>query len=203
MTRAELKSAAKEQIKGNIGKLFVMALILFAISFACGFIPVVGGIISFVIMPAFTLSLTMVYLRLTKKEEIAIGDVFSGFNKTGRALWMNILVAIYTFLWSLLFVIPGIVKSFAYSMSYYVLADNPELTANEAITKSKEMMNGHKGDLFVLYFSFFWWYLLVGITFGIAAIYVTPYMNATVANFYNSIKGTDKVAVDVEPAAQV
>ena len=73
-------------------------------------------------------------------------------------------------------------------MSFYILADNPELTAREALSKSKEMMNGHKWDLFVLQLSFFWWYLLVGITFGIAAIYVTPYISATTANFYNSIK---------------
>ena len=155
MTRAELKSAAKEQIKGNIGKIFVMMLIIVAISIACSFIPFAGGIVSFIIMPAFSLSLAMIFLKLTKKEEIAVGNIFDGFNKTGRALWMNILISIYTFLWSLLFIIPGIVKSFAYSMSYYVLADNPDLTANEAITKSKELMNGHKGDLFVLYFSFF------------------------------------------------
>jgi len=201
MTRAELKSTAKEQIKGNIGKIFIMILIIVAISFACTFIPFIGGIASFIITPAFTLSLTMIFLKLSKSEEIAVGNLFDGFNKTGRALWMNILISIYTFLWSLLFIIPGIVKSFAYSMSYYVLADNPELTANEAISKSKNLMNGHKGDLFVLYFSFFWWYLLVGLTFGIAAIYVSPYMNATVANFYNSIKDAEKV-VDAQPAVQ-
>lgn len=188
MTRAELKSAAKEQIKGKIGILFVMFLIIFAIGIACSFIPIIGGIATFVITPAFTLSLCIVYLKLAKKDEIAVGDIFVGFNKTGRALWLNILVGFFTFLWSLLLVIPGIIKQYAYSMSFYILADNPELTAREALSKSKEMMNGHKWDLFVLQLSFFWWYLLVGITFGIAAIYVTPYISATTANFYNSIK---------------
>lgn len=86
MTRAELKSAAKEQIKGKIGILFVMALIIIGIAIVCRFIPIVGGIASFVITPAFTLSLCMVYLKLTKKEEISVGDVFTGFNKTGKAL---------------------------------------------------------------------------------------------------------------------
>lgn len=188
MTRAELKSAAKEQIKGKIGMIFVMTLIIFAIALVCYFIPLVGSIISFVITPAFSLSLCIVYLKLTKKEETAVGDIFSGFNKTGRALWLNILISFFTALWSMLFVIPGIVKSYAYSMAYYVLADNPELTAREALAKSKEMMKGHKWELFVLQLSFFWWYLLSGITFGLAAIYVTPYISATTANFYNSIK---------------
>ncbi len=198
MTRAELKSAAKEQINGKIGILFVMALIIFAIVFVCYFIPVIGNIGTMIVTPAFALSLCMVYLKLTKKEEVSVGDVFSGFNKTGRALWLNIIINFFTFLWTLLLIIPGIIKKYAYSMSFYILADNPELTAREALSKSKEMMNGHKWDLFVLQLSFFWWYLLVMVTFGIAAIYVTPYISATTANFYNSIKGTEEVEVKEE-----
>jgi len=194
MTRAELKSAAKEQIKGNIGKLLLVMIIIFAIGLVCGFIPFVGSIVAFIVTPALSLGVYKMYLKLSKKEEISIPDMFSGFNQTGRALWLNILIAVFTWLWSLLFVIPGIVKSFAYSMSYLILADNPDLTAREALRKSKEMMNGHKWDLFVLYLSFFWWYLLVGITFGIAGIYVGPYVNATVVNFYNSIKGSEVVS---------
>ncbi len=195
MTRAELKSAAKEQIKGKIGILFVMFLIIFAIGFVCAFIPLVGGIASFIITPAFSLSLCMVYLKLAKKEEISVGNVFDGFNSTGKALWLNIIVSFFTFLWTLLLIIPGIIKQYAYSMSFYILADNPELTAREALSKSKEMMNGHKWDLFVLQLSFIGWYLLIGVTFGIAAIYVVPYISATTANFYNSIKGSNNEEV--------
>ena len=201
MTRSELKAAAKEQIKGNIGKLLLVMIIIFAIGFACGFIPVIGSLAAFIITPALSLGVYKIYLKLAKKEGMSIGDMFSGFDQTGRALWLSILIYIFTFLWSLLFIIPGIVKSFAYSMSYYVLADNPELTAREALNKSKEIMNGHKWDLFVLYLSFFWWYLLVSVTFGIAAIYVGPYINATVTNFYNSIKGAEKAA-EVEPVTE-
>lgn len=73
-------------------------------------------------------------------------------------------------------------------MSFYVLADNPELTASEALAKSQSIMRGHKMELFILQLSFIGWFFLVGITFGIAAIYVLPYMSATMANFYNSIK---------------
>ncbi len=188
MTRVELKNVAKEQIKGKIGIIFIMLLIVLAIGFACAFIPIVGGIASFIITPAFGLSFCLIYLKLTKKEDIAVDDIFAGFYKTGKALWLKIIISFFTFLWSLLLVIPGIIKQFSYSMAFYVLADNPELTAREALAKSKEIMNGHKFDLFVLQLSFIGWYLLVGITFGIAGIYVIPYVNATTANFYNSIK---------------
>ena len=188
MTRAELKAAAKQQISGKIGTFFLMLLIVFAISFACGFIPLIGSIVSFVITPAFTLSLCMFFLKLTKNETTSVSDIFAGFNKTGRALWLNILIAVFTCLWSLLLIVPGIIKAYAYSMSFYILADNPELTASEALAKSQNMMMGHKMELFILELSFFGWFLLVGLTFGIAAIYVAPYMEATIANFYNSIK---------------
>lgn len=188
MTRIELKSAAKEQIKGKIGILFVMMLIIAALGAACAFIPVIGTIGALIITPVFEISLCMVYLKLTKDEEISVGDIFNGFNMTGKAVWLYIITGVFTFLWSLLFIIPGIIKIFSYSMAPYILADNPELTANEALTKSKEMMDGHKFDLFVLQLSFFWWYILSGITLGIASIYVLPYISATTANFYNSIK---------------
>jgi len=189
MTRAEMKKLAKEQIKGNIGKLFLVTLIVLGVSFVCGLVPVVGyfaGVL--IISPVFGLSLCMIYLKLTNKETITVGNTFDGFSATGKAVWLNILITFFTFLWSLLFVIPGIIKSYSYALAYYILADNPEMTAREALNKSKEMMNGHKMDLFVLHLSFIGWAFLCTFTFGIAAIYVIPYMSATVANFYNSLK---------------
>lgn len=188
MTRAEMKAAAKQQIKGKIGILLLMAIILVAIEAACGFIPIIGAIAMFILSPAFSLSICMIYLKLSREEEISVSNLFDGLNKTGRALWLNIIIGVFTFLWSCLLIIPGIIKSYAYSMAFLILADNPELTASEALAKSQEIMKGHKFDLFVLQLSFIGWTLLVGITFGIAAIYVIPYMSATITNFYNSIK---------------
>ena len=191
MTRVELKNQAKEQISGKIGLLFVIILIVAGIGVVCSLIPVIGWIGTLVVAPAFEISLCMIYLKLTKNEDISIADTFNGFNITGKALWLYIMTNVFVFLWTLLLVIPGIIKSFAYSMAPYILAENPEFTASEALNKSKEMMNGHKLDLFVLQLSFFWWYLLGSITFGIAYIYVLPYVSATIANFYNSIKNKE------------
>ena len=188
MTRAQLKSMAKEQMSGKLGVLIAIILIIGVVTFVVSAIPVVGAIGAFIITPAFSLALCTIYLKVTKKEDIEISDAFKGFNKTGRALWLNILICFFTFMWSLLLVIPGIIKSYSYSMAYYVLADNPELTAREALARSKEIMKGHKFEYFVLQLSFFWWYVLVGITCGFASLYVAPYMSTTVTNFYNSIK---------------
>ncbi len=89
---------------------------------------------------------------------------------------------------------------FSYSMAQYIIAENPNMGANEAITLSRKMMDGHKMEAFVLGLSFILWFFLVGITFGIAAIYVGPYVNATMVNFYNKIKPAPEV---VEETAEV
>ena len=125
---------------------------------------------------------------MAKGEDISVGDAFKGFNITGKAVWLSIITNFFIFLWSLLLLIPGIIKSFSYSMAPFILADNPELTAREALSESKKIMYGHKFDLFVLQLSFFLWYLLGAITLGIAYIYIAPYYEATIINFYNTIK---------------
>lgn len=188
MTRVELKNMAKEQIHGKIGILFLIFLIITIIEVGSAFVPVVGWFATIIIMPAFNISLCMIFLGLTKNEDISVGDAFKGFNITGKAVWLNIITNFFVFLWSLLLVIPGIIKVFSYAAAPFILADNPELTAREALSESKRIMDGHKFDLFVLQLSFFWWYILSAITFGIAYIYVVPYFQTTMANFYNDIK---------------
>lgn len=193
MNRAELKAAAKSQIKGNIGMLFLCFLIIFGIGLACGFIPMVGSLASFLVTPPLSVGLCMVYLGLTEGKKAEVGTLFKGFQVFGKSIWLSVLIYVFTFLWSLLFVIPGIVKTYSYSMANYVLADNPEMTAREALRESKEIMKGHKWELFVLHLSFILWNLLGVITIGLAYIYVIPYMSASVANFYQKIKRQPQV----------
>ena len=188
MTRVELKNKAKEQIKGNIGILFLIFLIITMIEVGSTFVPVIGWFAAIIIVPAFEMSVCMIFLNLSKGEKVSVGDAFKGFNITGKAVWLYILTILFTFLWSLLFIIPGIIKAFSYSMSQYILADNPKLTAMEALSESKQIMVGRKRELFILVLSFVLWYLLCLITGGIAYIYVKPYFEATITNFYNEIK---------------
>lgn len=192
MNRAELKSAAKTQISGKIGILFVITLIIAVISGIAGamlsLIPGGALISSIVIAPAFTLSLIRVYLNVIKGFKPQAADAFCGFDDFWSAFKVTFLVGLFTFLWSLLFVIPGIVKGLSYSMSTYILAENKGKSALECINESKKMTEGHKMDLFVLGLSFIGWGLLCSITLGIASIWVIPYMQATYANAYNSLK---------------
>ncbi len=202
MNRSELKSQAKQQIKGKIGILFVITLIIALISgaasFVLSFIPLGGLVSAIIITPAFTLSLIRVYLNVASGIKPTAGDAFCGYDDFWSAFKVTFLTGLFTFLWSLLFIIPGIVKSYAYSMSLYVLAENKGKPALECINESKAMTDGHKMDLFVLGLSFIGWCLLGCITFGIAYIWVLPYMEATYINAYNSLKPA-KAKVANEP----
>lgn len=190
MSRQELKAKAKEQIKGNIGILFVMMLIVGAVGGLANVIPVVGSIAAaIVIIPAFSIAMVIVYLKLVSGVKPEIAELFQHFNKFWASFKVTFFMGLFIMLWSLLLYIPGIIKGLSYSMSMYILAENPDMPALEAIDRSKKMMDGHKMELFVLMLSFIGWYLLCMVTFGIAAIYVVPYMSATMANFYNNIKG--------------
>ena len=192
MNRQELKAKAKQQIKGKIGVLFLVTLIIALISgvasSVAAFLPAGALAISIVIVPAFTLSTVRVYLMVIKDIKPTVGDAFCGFDDFWGAFKVTFLVGLYTFFWSLLFIIPGIIKGYSYSMAIYILAENPGKSARECIRESMEMTDGHKMELFVLNLSFIGWALLGAFTFGIAYIWVLPYMNATIANAYQSLK---------------
>lgn len=192
MNRAELKAAARVQISGKIGILFVISLIVFGITFVAelfgAFIPGVSLAVSVIVTPAFVLSMAKIYLNVTDGIRPTAGDAFIGFEDFWAAFKVTFLVGIYTFLWSLLFVIPGIVKAYSYSMSLYILAENKGKSARECIRESMAMTEGYKMDLFVLDLSFIGWALVTAITFGLAGIWVGPYMQATKVNAYRFLK---------------
>ena len=123
-----------------------------------------------------------------------LSTLFGSFKRWFPAFGARILCQIFTFLWSLLFVIPGIIAAFSYAMVPYVLADNPWMTATEAIVESKILMRGNKWRLFCLNLSFIGWYFLGGFTFGIALIWVIPYHQAAIAAFYRDICPAKKAA---------
>ncbi len=118
-------------------------------------------------------------MKLVDGEAVRVSDLFSQFHRFTDGLVMNLLMAIYTLLWSLLLVIPGIVKSFSYAMTPYILAEHPEMTANEAITESRRIMDGNKFRLFCLSFSFIGWRLLCSLPSIIPMVILLTRMNAT------------------------
>lgn len=121
-------------------------------------------------------------------KEYQFNDIFSMFDHFGTGFAQRFLRNLYTTLWSLLLIIPGIVASLSYAMTPYILAENPDLTASQAISRSKEMMDGHKAELFMLHLTFLGWELLAALTLNIGYLWLNPYKNAADAAFYRNIK---------------
>ena len=114
-------------------------------------------------------------------------DLFSEFGRFGTAFCLRLLTTIFTVLWTLLFIIPGIIAVFRYAVAPYILQEHPEIGASEAIRRSKELMNGNKWRLFCLEFSFIGWAILSALTFGIGFLWLIPYKEAATAAFYREI----------------
>lgn len=161
--------------------MVVGSLILGAVSFTFVGTLLLMGVIEF--------GICAYLLTVTRNNDSDFGRLLSGFNRFGDTCITGILKWLYTALWSMLFVIPGIIKTYSYAMTTFILHDNPGISANDAITKSRRMMDGHKFDLFILDLSFIGWYLLGALTFGILIIfYVEPYHQVTRANFYEQLR---------------
>lgn len=199
MNRIELKNRAKESLKGKYGEAIKLLLITFAISFATGFVigflnldediaELISSIVSLAVAGLLGFGTVSFFLKISRNETVTYKELFSKINMCFSYLAISLLVGLFTALWSLLLIIPGIIAAINYSLVYFVKLDNPELGALEVLRKSKEMMNGHKWDFFVLILSFLGWAILGIFTLGILYLWLVPYMQVTYANFYNSLK---------------
>lgn len=179
-----VKLKAKAALEGNwLGAIlvFILFVLLTAALEATGIGVIFSGLLVF--------GYAAFCLELVKTKKASLGALLGGMFKNFLKKWgASLLMGLYLCLWSLLFLIPGIVKSYSYSMTYYIMQEKPKLGINEAITKSREMMNGHKWQLFLLDLSFTGWMLLSIVTLGLALFYVWPYYQAARAQFYKQIK---------------
>jgi uncharacterized membrane protein len=201
-SRAEIKKQAKTSLSAQYG-VTLGAFILFMIisGAASGITFGLGGLL---IVPVLMVGFYFFNVRVYRGENGEIGDLFSGFKQYGRnlggVLWMDLFI----YLWSLLLIIPGIIKCFSYFMTPYILADCPNVKATQALKLSMRMTKGYKGDIFVMMLSFIGWGILCSLTFGILYLfYVGPYMNLSFAGMYEELKknALEKGVVSAEELA--
>lgn len=203
MMRKELKEKAKLILKNNWGQAIsvvllyglicfggelVVSILINALNLSENLISCLSSIVNVVIQALFLLGTSSFYLKLSRKEEVTYKELFSKTDMFLVALLALILMGIFETLWALLLIVPGIIAAISYSQTQYILVDNKELNAYDAIKKSKELMKGHKMDYFVLLLSFTGWAILATLTLGIGYLWLIPYMEVTLANFYDSIK---------------
>ena len=185
MSISQIKKEGKASLSGNWGVaigVFLVAVLINGVLATTG----IGSLFTSLV----TYGLCAAFLSVVRTKAMRFENLFDYFKNLGPVFIANLLTMIFTFLWSLLFLIPGIVKSYSYAMTNYILIDNPNLGGNDAITESRKMMNGHKLDLFLLDLSFIGWYILSIFTAGILLIYVEPYHHAARAKFYDDLKAT-------------
>ena len=196
LSNRELKQNAWEQLRISYWMVLVVTLIVTALP-AASSVAIVGFIIAGPLLVGQAIYLIDMIEHRTDGKKIEL--VIEGFKRSFVNSFVAILlIGIFTFLWSLLLIIPGIIKSLAYSMAPYIIADEPEIDAFEAIRKSQEMMRGHKMELFVLILSFIGWFFLGVLTFGVGMFFVMPYYQTTLANFYIELRGKRTIAQIIE-----
>lgn len=183
-TIQEIKLQAKENVKPQHFEAIIAVLIVFLVM---GTLSSIG--VGFIIAGPLYVGLIYYFKKLEMKEKADFNVIFDGFKEPLTSSIVGyLLTSVFVFLWTFLFVIPGIIKYYSYAMTLYIIAENPEMPATEAITRSREIMVGQKFRLFLLHLSFIGWYLLGIITFGLAIIYILPVVQASVLEFYNDVK---------------
>ena len=198
MQRRILKERAKLILGGRIfSDTWLLALLALAIADAIHSLAgtVLPGVGALLVTGPMALGSSYVILKLVRtRQKIDFKDLFAGFSQDiGQNILLGFLSSLFVALWSLLFVIPGIVKAYGYGMIYYIKADHPEYDWRTCLHASQQMMYGHKMDLFVLDLSFIGWEFLIAISAGILGIWIMPYIYTTYAMYYNMLVYPDGV----------
>ena len=190
-SRPELRAKARQRLGGGIfATNWLLALLAIVIVSAICSAVSFTGIGPLILVGPLGFGLAAFFLSLARgKEQGDLADLFKGFTEGGfvRLLLLGLLQSVFIFLWSLLFLIPGIVKSYSYSQSLYLANDHPDWDWKQCIDESRRIMNGHKWQLFVLDLSFIGWYIVGMLACGIGVLWVYPYQEAAHAEFYEEL----------------
>lgn len=189
MTISQVKRTAKESLRGNWGiaiGIFVLAWLILTITGGIlGWIPFVGQVAMILVTGPLYTGVSWVYLAISRGEQPDVAYMFSGFKEFGRTFVAYLLICIFTVLWGLLLIVPGIIKTYSYSQTLFILRDNPNISPLDAITESRHMMNGHKGRLFGLSLTFLLWYL---IPIGVAIVgSVIVFSGVATSSYYDGL----------------
>lgn len=217
---SELRAQARERLEGQWGTFVLMTFLMLVIQTILQIPGYIGSlleilspenvlaslsfsnisnILSLLALP-LSWGLTVSLLRNHREESVDLENLFDGFRggRYTRVFCALFLVHLFTFLWTLLLIIPGIMKAFSYALTPYILLDEPELTARQAITRSCEIMQGRRWKLFCLSLSFIGWGILSILTFGIGFLWLAPYMNASIAAFYEDARAEYEAENSIE-----
>ena len=209
-TNPELRKEAKAFMAGNWKSAVIITLVNFLIITALELLNIGDSIVMKIIYVAGLIAVLlplnygylMTFLRFSRGENLALENLFAMFKGDyyKKSIVLGLLVGVYTLLWTLLLIVPGFIKALSYALAPYIMIDNPELSAEEAICKSMKMMDGHKMDLFLIQLGFMGLGLLSILLLGIPFLWLMPYYQVVYAKFYEEIKNENRTP---EAIAQV
>lgn len=212
--RNKFKGAAKNQLNlESFGVYFLAIIIIVALTLVIGIVinylmgekSIPGKILDLLyhifILPVFRMGFVYIAVGIFRGNANS-GMLLKPFTSYWKVIKFNILTGLRIFLYSLLFIIPGIMLSYSYAMSNYIFEENPSLAASEILERSEQMMKGHRWELFKFHLSFIGWYLLVICTCGLALVYVAPYVAVSHVNIYNTLKNEAMAASSDQIAVQ-
>lgn len=185
---AELMRMARESLTGKWG-LAVGASVVYILVCMMMAIPIIGQLAGLLMVGPLLLGYTGFALSLAREEEDArLEQIFNGFKNFGTALGVYYLQAVIIFLFTLLLIVPGVIRAFSYALTFFILNDQPHLGPMEVLNESKRMMDGYKMKYFRMIIRFFGLSLLCILTLGIGYLWLFPYMQVTMAKFYDDVK---------------
>lgn len=210
MNKSEIRAEARNILTGKWNKCALIWLIYMALTgvytgILGSVIPGLDSLITIVVGGPFMLGIVAIFLKVYRGEDFVIDELFYGFREFQRALVAYLLVALYTLLWMLLLIVPGIIAAIGYSQVFFIMSEDKSIPADAAMRQSKEMMMGHKTDYFLLQLSFLGWGLLSILTLGIGLLWLMSYVQTSNTIFYHRIKGlgsnslTDSATVSAMP----
>lgn len=204
-TIKEFKSAARQSLSGKWLTAALCTLVYFLIFYVAPELIILPYddesslgtsfyeyIIMMLLLPLYW-GYIVLFLNVARDNSCQMGSLFHGFSDYGRIFGTMLLQTVYICLWTLLLIIPGIIKTYSYALTPYILKDNPELSFNGAIDKSMAMMKGHKMDLFLLDLSFIGWFILGVITLCIGFLWISPYWQTARTHFYLDLKAEQEL----------
>jgi uncharacterized membrane protein len=190
-TNRDLMQQAREALKGRWGLAVGVTIIYLILGMLIQAIPRVGWIGGLVIGGPLLLGFAIFFLSLSRKQESQFSQLFAGFQNFTRALVTYLLLILFILLWTILLIVPGILAALSYSQAFFILSENPHMGSMVVLRKSKAIMVGNRWKLFCLFWRFFGWCLLGIISLGIGFLWIIPYMQTSLAGFYDDLKSED------------
>jgi uncharacterized membrane protein len=188
ISNSQIRNCALRSLEGKWGASAVLMLVAVVIGGSFGTISTSLLLIPAILLLPMDWGVTVAFLEVARGGKPDLGWLIKGYNRFAEIFLTMLLKCIYIYLWTLLLIVPGIIKAYSYALTEYILQDDPDCKYDEAIEKSMKMMDGHKMQMFLLDLSFIGWGILCLLTLGIGFLFLKPYMNTAHAHFYEELK---------------